>query len=132
MGDRANFGFKADGNNIINLYGHWAGAYRYPLVARALEASRGRWQDNGYATRIAISNIVGEDWKTSLSWGLYVNEFGDNEYPYLVVNFDTQEVKEYEASYSTTGKNGFNLVMMQKPSKEWTFEQFIQEASLLV
>jgi hypothetical protein len=132
MGDRANFGFKADGNNIINLYGHWAGAYRYPLVARALEASRGRWQDDGYATRIAISNIIGEDWAGSLSWGLYVNEFGDNEYPYLVVNFATQEVKEYEASYSTTGKNGFNRVMMQKPSKEWTFEQFIQEASLLV
>ena len=101
-------------------------------MARALEASRGRWSDNGYATRIAISNIIGEDWSTSLSWGLYVNEFGDNEYPYLVVNFDTQEVKEYEASYSTTGKNGFNLVMLQKPSKEWTFEQFIQEASLLV
>ena len=55
MGDRANFGFKADGDNVINLYGHWAGAYRYQLVAQALEASRSRWQDNGYATRIAIS-----------------------------------------------------------------------------
>jgi hypothetical protein len=132
MGDRANFGFKADGNNVINLYGHWAGANRHQYLAQALEASRGRWQDNGYATRIAISTIVGPDWRGQLSWGLYVNSFGDNEYPYLLVNFDTQEVKEYEASYATTGSNGFKLVMMQEPSKTWTFEQFIQEASLLV
>ena len=73
MGDRAVIGFKASkADPGIYLYSHWGGSNRHADAARALEAARPRWSDASYATRIAISTIVGESWNEETGYGLSV------------------------------------------------------------
>lgn len=127
MGDRANFGFRNDRTApTINLYGHWAGGYQTELMAFALDRSRERWTDTQYATRIAVSTIVGPDWASPLGWGLAVDEFGDNEYPYLLADWAARTVYQFPTTGAHTGKNGFQSAMDMEPSKTWSFDEFIE------
>lgn len=96
MGDRANFGFRENAEApIVNLYAHWGGYEMMATLAHAISAARPRWTDSGYATRIAISQIVGDDWNGELGYGIYVNTLGDNEHSVPVVNWDEQTVTLY-------------------------------------
>lgn len=96
MGNRANFGFTAaEGEPTLFLYGHYAGYEMLNTLAQALDRARPRWNDEGYATRIAISQIVGDDWNGEYGYGLYINQTGDNEHSVPVVNWDTQTVSLY-------------------------------------
>ena len=90
MGDRANFGFKQSNGDTIVLYGHWAGHQMLSKLAYAVDKARPRWSDESYATRIAISNLIGEDWTSETGWGLHVNQIGDNEHKVPVINFQDQ------------------------------------------
>jgi len=95
MGNRANYGFRS-GDNTLFLYGHWAGdpgmAERF---ATALSAAAPRFDDDSYATRITISQLIGDDWDKETGWGLFINELGDNENGVLVVDWDEKAVKLY-------------------------------------
>ena len=62
MGDRANFVFVQDTGETIVLYGHWAGYNMLENLAEAVAAAQPRWSDSAYATRIAISQIINNDW----------------------------------------------------------------------
>ena len=90
MGDRANFGFVQPNGHTIVLYGHWAGHQMLGKLADAVIAARPRWNDSSYATRIAISNIVADQWNMETGWGLYINEIGDNEHKIAVIDWDQQ------------------------------------------
>lgn len=90
MGDRANFGFKQRNNETIILYGHWAGHQMLAKLAYAVDKARPRWQDESYATRIAISQLVGEEWVQETGWGLSVNTILDNEHKIPVINWAEQ------------------------------------------
>jgi hypothetical protein len=96
MGDRANFGFAANGNAIM-LYGHWAGEGMLDTLAKALEHSEARWMDSGYATRMAVSYIVDRAGATmsETGYGLYVNTLADNEHSVPVVDWDDETVSLY-------------------------------------
>lgn len=98
MGDRANFGFKQADGNIVFLYGHWAGYQMMNTFAHALKRvmEAGRVGDESYATRIAISEIVGDSWKDDLGWGISVNYIGDNEHSVPVVDWATATVYLYD------------------------------------
>jgi len=75
MGDRAVIQFKADEKSApINLYMHWGGHDRYIKLAKAIEAARPRWTDPEYATRICISQIVGDDWNSEFGFGISVGD----------------------------------------------------------
>lgn len=87
MGDRANFVFVQDDGQTIVLYGHWAGYNMMENLAEAVAAAQPRWSDSSYATRIAVSQMVGESWSSETGWGLYVNEIGDNEHKIPVINW---------------------------------------------
>ena len=87
MGNRANFGFKTNGHTLY-LYGHWAGENMLGNLANALEVARPRWTDPSYATRITVSQMIGDDWNQELGWGLTVDELCDNEHKVPVVDFD--------------------------------------------
>jgi hypothetical protein len=78
MGDRAVIGFRASSTSgtPMWLYTHWTGSRRYDHVKEALEKSRSRWNDPSYATRIAISAIVGDDWNQELGYGLTAGDDG--------------------------------------------------------
>ena len=101
MGDRANFGFRQSNENIIFLYGHWAGHNMLAQLANAVQAAESRWQDESYATRIAISKLIGEDWAQTTGWGIYINQLGDNEHKVPVVDWANQTFTLYEEDLST-------------------------------
>jgi hypothetical protein len=96
MGDRANFVFVQDSGETIVLYGHWAGYNMLANLAEAVAKAEPRWTDSGYATRIAISHMVGEGWGMETGWGLYVNEIADNEHKIPVVNFKDRTFSLHE------------------------------------
>ena len=126
MGDRANWGFaKEAGAPILNLYSHWDGSERRTLLANALAYSRPRWDDEGYATRIVISQIIGDQWSRETGYGLTVNELGDNSYPYLIVFWKEQKVFEIPIGQKETGKAGFKKASAMAPSQIYTFDEFI-------
>ena len=87
MGDRANFGFRQSNENVVFLYGHWAGHRMLENLADAVEHARPRWNDEAYATRIAISRLVGEEWTSETGWGITVNELADNEHKVPVIDW---------------------------------------------
>jgi hypothetical protein len=96
MGDRANFGFVQPNGQTIVLYGHWAGHQMLGKLADAVIAARPRWNDSSYATRIAISNIIADQWNMENGWGLYVNEIGDNEHKIAIIDWDQQTFSLHE------------------------------------
>jgi hypothetical protein len=95
MGDRANFGFKMDDDNILYLYAHWGGYGMMGTLASALDTARPRWNDPAYATRICVSQIVGNEWDGELGYGLTLNHLADNEHSIPVVNFYNGTVTLY-------------------------------------
>lgn len=96
MGDRANFGFVQSNGNTIVLYGHWAGHNMLGRLADAVIAARPRWSDESYATRIAISQLIGDQWNMETGWGLQVNAIGDNEHKIAIVDFNQQTFSLHE------------------------------------
>ena len=101
MGNRVNFGFQQSNENTIFLYGHWAGDRMLERLADAVSIAGPRWSDESYATRIAISRLIGEDWTSETGWGLNVNQIGDNEHKVPIINFSTQTFKLYEEDLET-------------------------------
>ena len=92
MGDRATFAFEQSDGNVIYLYGHWAGDGMMANLAAAIDRASVRWSDESYATRIAISQIIGDQWNQELSWGISTY-FCDSEHSVPVVSFKTQSVR---------------------------------------
>jgi len=96
MGDRANFGFVQPNGTTIVLYGHWAGHNMLGKLADAVIAARPRWTDSSYATRIAISQLIGDQWNMETGWGLQVNERSDNEHKIAIVDWEQQTFSLHE------------------------------------
>lgn len=101
MGDRANFGFKQSSGETIVLYGHWAGYQMLSKLSHAVEQARPRWTDESYATRICISQLVGEDWNSETGWGLSVNRILDNEHKIPVIDWANQTFTLFEEDLTT-------------------------------
>ena len=90
MGDRANFAFVQPNGEAIVLYGHWGGHNMLAKLAEAVAKAQDRWQDPSYATRIVISQMIGDGWGFETGWGLHVNEIGDNEHKIPVIDWAQQ------------------------------------------
>jgi hypothetical protein len=102
MGDRAVIGFKAtDSSTTIWLYLHWGGSDRYGDVVRGLTAAKPRWHDANYATRIAVSQIINEDWMEETGFGI---SCGDDGFPWPdyddipIIVWSEQVVEVYHVS----------------------------------
>ena len=87
MGDRANFVFVQPSGDTIVLYGHWAGHNMLANLAEAVAKAQPRWNDPSYATRITISQMIGDSWGFETGWGLQVNEISDNEHKIAVIDW---------------------------------------------
>lgn len=125
MGDRANFGFRQSNGDVIFLYGHWAGFEMMARLADAIIAANPRWHDESYATRIAISTMIGEEWNQEYSWGISTR-IGDNEHSIPIVDWEFQTVSLYPHDWT----NGMNW---DNPKFEMTFQQFLDKfAKVLV
>ena len=108
MGNRANFVFVDGAGDSIVLYGHWAGHQMLGRLADAVIAARSRWNDESYATRIAISQMVADDWNSETGWGLHVNEIGDNEHRIAIIDFDQQTFSLHEEAPRNDKDNKVN------------------------
>jgi hypothetical protein len=105
MGDRANFGFTQSNGDTIVVYGHWAGSGMLDLLARAVDKARPRWDQESYATRIAISNLIQDEWRSETGWGMLVNERSDNEHKIPIINFEANTFSLHEeAPFSDNNK----------------------------
>ena len=95
MGDRIVYTIKQSDGLSLNLYSHWGGYDRYSALAYALEKSRPRWNDESYASRIIISNLIGPEWDSETGWGLWAGEdFGAGDYPSITVHLDIKQVED--------------------------------------
>ena len=126
MGDRATFVFEQQDHCSIYLYGHWAGWEMMSRLADALIAAHPRWNDESYATRIAISTMIGDEWSQETGWGI-TTYFCDSEHSVPVVNFQTKTVKLIPHSWS----DQFDI--NAEPKFIMTFQQFLDKfAKVLV
>ena len=86
MGDRFVVGFRETRKSpTMYLYSHWGGSDRHRAIAEAIEAAQPRWGDAPYATRIAVSSIVGHDWERETGFGLSVGTFCMPDYSDVVI-----------------------------------------------
>jgi hypothetical protein len=120
MGDRANFGFRDSKENIVFLYGHWAGYRMLENLADAVSAAEPRWSDEAYATRIAISHLIKDEWASETGWGIYVNQLGDNEHKVPIIDWKNKTFTLMEEDLETvvfsTSLNAFVSKYCSQPS----------------
>ena len=124
MGDRANFGFRQSNGDTIYLYGHWAGFEMMARLADAIIAANPRWHDESYATRIAISTMIGDEWDQEYGWGISTR-IGDNEHSIPVVDWEFQAVHLYPHDWT----NGMDW---DNPKFIMTFQQFLDKFAKVV
>jgi len=100
MGDRMVVGFQAkSAEPTIYLYAQWGGEAQKEILVNALQKSESRWTDADYATRICISQIVGDSWNDTLGFGISVNTFCSPDYDTIqVVEWHKGKVSIREAS----------------------------------
>ena len=101
MGDRANFGFRDSKGDTTFLYGHWAGHQMLTNLADAVSHAERRWDDEGYATRISISRLIGEEWTSETGWGIYINHLGDNEHKVPIIDWKNKTFTLMEEDLQT-------------------------------
>jgi hypothetical protein len=121
MGDRMVVGFQAkSAEPTIYLYAQWGGEAQKEILVNALQKSESRWTDADYATRICISQIVGDSWNDTLGFGVSVNNFCSPDYDTIqVVEWHKGKVSIRETS------NPENVL------EEITLETFCQDETLV-
>lgn len=110
MGDRATFVIEQEGGqSALYVYGHWAGHQMMSNLAHALEAATPRIQmdDEVYASRIIISYLIGDDWRSETGWGISTY-FCDSEHSVPVVNLSDKTVRLLPHSWDTKFDRGAN------------------------
>lgn len=129
MGDRANFGFRGSNGETIVLYGHWAGHDMLGNLASAVESARPRWTDESYATRICISQLVGEDHTSTTGWGLSVNQILDNEHKIPLIDWSTGTFSLHEEAPWSESTEYKVRGMQDEPMFTMTLDSFINKYS---
>ena len=62
-------------------------------LAYAIAKASPRWDDISYATRIMISQLVGESWNSETGYGLFADAIGGEEsYEHTVIDLDNKLV----------------------------------------
>ena len=89
MGDRANIYVK-EGDSGVYLYTHWGGS-ELPQVVKVALSRHQRWDDGQYLARILFDTLTENQTGSETGHGIS-SVIGDNSYPIIVVNVDTQEV----------------------------------------
>ena len=114
-------GFQAkSAEPTIYLYAQWGGEAQKEILVNALQKSESRWTDADYATRICISQIVGDSWNDTLGHGISVNNFCSPDYDTIqVVEWHKGKVSIRETS------NPENVL------EEITLETFCQDDTLV-
>lgn len=131
MGDRAVFGFKSEGH-ILFLYSHWGGSDQLATLQEAIRKAQPRWEDRlqfgpdeAYATRIAVSHIIGTEWDKETGYGLSIDKFAMPDYDYAyVVDWEAQTVTQIDTWDDSTDRPNFTTLS----GPVHTFDKFLSFA----
>lgn len=97
MGDRIVYTIKQEEDLSVNLYSHWGGYDRFVNLASALRAAEPRWNDTSYATRIIVSQLIGDSWKDETGFGLWASnssgEYG-GDHPDITIDLINKTVED--------------------------------------
>jgi hypothetical protein len=129
MGDRANFGFKQSNGETIVLYGHWAGFDMLANLAEAVLAAESRWDDESYATRIAVSHLVGDQWQATTGWGLSVNTILDNEHKIPLIDWSNKTFSLHEEAPWSESTEYTVRGMSDEPIFTLSLQDFVKKYS---
>lgn len=103
MGDRIVYSIKQDKELSVNLYSHWGGYDRFVDLARALRVAEPRWNDGSYATRIIISQLIGDQWDQELGFGIWASSsdgaYG-GDHPDITINLINKTVEDETGTHS--------------------------------
>jgi len=115
MGSRTEWIIKTDNSNTaIHLYSHHGGEDKFEDTQAALLSAQSRWADVSYGARIFISNIIRDDWSSTLGFGIGVGNDTENlfeeSYFHAVIDFPNQRVI-------------FG-------SREWSFSEFVNAENI--
>lgn len=103
MGDRIVFTIRQDENLSLNLYSHWGGYSRFMDLANAIEAAKPRWNDSSYASRIIVSQLIGDQWASETGFGLWAStEHGNygGDHPDIVIDLVNKTVEDETGTHT--------------------------------
>lgn len=103
MGDRIVYSIRQDKDLSINLYSHWGGYDRFLNLANALHAAKPRWNDSSYATRIIVSQLIGDQWGEETGFGLWASsEHGmyGGDHPDIIIDLTDKTVQDETGIHS--------------------------------
>lgn len=127
MSDSAVIGYRKNQHApVLYHYMHWKLDEIGNLVVNALEHSRPRWNDDGYATRMAISaNMLPDQLKSETGHGLYIGSFPViDECTVPIVSW--QERRVYFQNYGPETD-----YEPHEYTNIWSFEEYIRHIKLL-
>ena len=103
MGDRIVYTIKQDKNLSVNLYSHWGGYDRFEALANALRAAEPRWSDTSYATRIIVSQLIGDQWAEETGFGLWASDSSGaygGDHPDITIDLINKTVEDETGIHS--------------------------------
>lgn len=103
MGDRVVYTIKQDQDLSVNLYSHWGGYDRFTSLARALSAAEPRWNDSSYATRIILSQLIGDEWNQELGFGIWASNSSGSyggDHPDITIDLVNKTVEDETGTHS--------------------------------
>ena len=103
MGDRIVYTIKQDKDLSVNLYSHWGGYDRFEALANALRAAEPRWSDISYATRIIVSQLIGDQWNEEIGFGLWASDSSGaygGDHPDITINLINKTVEDETGTHS--------------------------------
>jgi len=116
MGDRANVVLRYEDDKRIYLYTHWGGTALFETLQMALKRGKFRWSDPSYLGRIIFSEMIQYEVLEETGYGIAPYPT-DNEWPFLVVDLEKQEVRVENDDREHFGCEG--------PAGRWSFDDFI-------
>lgn len=97
MGARINYVLKVYPTEQahVTLYAHWGETNWRQQLGEALNKARPRWDDQNYAARIVVSQLIGDQWDKETGFGLFTSVDGEDLGDFtVVVDFTNQTVDD--------------------------------------
>jgi len=94
-----------------------------------VSAAETRWDDESYATRIAVSQLVGSEWNETTGWGLSINTIMDNEHKVPIIDWSTRTFSLHEEAPWSESTEYKIKGIQDEPIFTMTLQSFIDKYS---
>lgn len=124
MGNRGNIAVIQDKERKeqVWLYSHWGGSELPAALQRGIAASKSRWDDVSYCTKIIFGHAVPADnWKQETGYGISTS-MQDNQHPINVVDLAAKQV--FTMPESKLVDSRVPASYKPEPGSVWTFEEY--------